>query len=209
MSPTPMDLVPLTLFCFTMTVTPGPNNIVLTATGANHGYRSCLPHILGALVSLPVMCVLVGAGLGRLFLAWPALHAALDVVGSAYMLWLAWKITRFSGQTGLGRGDAGEAARPLTFGQAAVFQWLNPKCWMMYIGAVSLFTTGGAGVFSEVLVIAALFAVMVPPCFSAWALLGAGVGRFLNTRLRVLAFNWTLALALVGSLVLAHLPQAG
>lgn len=206
MPPTPMDLVPLALFCFTMTVTPGPNNIVLTASGANHGYRSCLPHILGALVSLPVMCVLVGVGLGRLFLAWPVLHTVLDVVGSAYMLWLAWKITRFSGQ--LGPAGAQGAARPLTFGQAAVFQWLNPKCWMMYIGAVSLFTTGGAGMFTEVLVIAALFAAMVLPCFSAWALLGVGVGRFLNTRPRVLAFNWTLALSLLASLVLAHVPAA-
>jgi threonine/homoserine/homoserine lactone efflux protein len=194
------EVLPLALFCFTMTVTPGPNNLLLTATGANYGYRRCLPHILGALVSIPVMAVVVGAGLGQVFTRFPAAHTALDAVGSGYLVWLAWKVTKFDGKV-----DKAGAAKPLTFGQAALFQWLNPKCWMMYLGAVSLFTSGAP---AEVLVMAGLFTVMVPPCFSCWAMLGAAVGRFLSTPARVRAFNWALALTLLATLILAHAPSA-
>jgi len=194
------QILPLALFCFTMTVTPGPNNLLLTATGANYGYRRCLPHILGAVASIPVMAFVVGAGLGQVFARYPAAHTALDAVGSAYLVWLAWKVTRFDG-----RVDRAGAARPLTFGQAALFQWLNPKCWMMYLGAVSLFTSGAP---AEVLVMAGLFTVMVPPCFSCWALLGAAIGRFLSTPARVRAFNWALALLLLATLAWAHAPAA-
>jgi len=195
-----LDIAPLALFCFTMTVTPGPNNLLLTATGANYGYRRCLPHILGAVVSIPVMAWVVGAGLGQVFARYPAAHTVLDAVGSAYLVWLAWKVTRFDGNV-----DKAGGGKPLTFGQAAVFQWLNPKCWMMYLGAVSLFTSG---TLPEVLIMAGLFTVMVPPCFSCWALLGAAIGRFLSTPARVRAFNWALALTLLATLVLAHVPSA-
>ncbi|MBU1002442.1 MAG: LysE family translocator [Proteobacteria bacterium] len=196
------NLIPLILFCFGMTVTPGPNNIIMTATGANHGYRASLPHILGATLSIPVMCVLVGVGLGQLILLYPPAHTALNLAGSAYLLWLAWKIANFSGTV-----DGKAAGQPLTFMQAVVFQWLNPKCWMMYIGAVSMFTTSGGNIFWQVTVIATVFTVMVPPCFSFWSLAGVGVGRFLTSPGRRRAFNLTLALLLVASLVLAQLPQ--
>jgi len=88
-----------------------------------------------------------------------------------------------------------------------IFQWLNPKCWRMYIGAVSMFTTTGGSITLQVLVIATTFTLMVPPCFSFWALAGVGVGRFLTSPGRRRAFNLTLALMLVASLVLAQLPQ--
>lgn len=234
-----MELLPLTLYCFSMTATPGPNNLILTATGANHGYRRALPHIIGALASIPVMATLVGLGLGRVILASEAAHTALNVAGTSYMLWLAWKITRWGGrlETQAPEGDEGGAtgespseapgevsaakseqaradasgraavpsAEPLTFTQAALFQWLNPKCWMMYVGAVSLFATG-QDVLGETMLIAAVFTALIFPSFSFWALLGQAVGRFLNSRARVAAFNWSLALLLVGSLVLAQLP---
>lgn len=198
----PPAMLPLFLYCLGMTVTPGPNNIIMTATGANHGYRAALPHILGATVSIPVMCTLVGLGLSRVMLAWPPAHTALNVAGSAYLLWLAWKVAHYEG------GAQGGAGKPLTFVQGALFQWLNPKCWMMYAGAVGMFTTPGDGMTGQVLVIAATFTVLVPPSFSLWALCGVGIGRFLTSPPRRRAFNWALALMLVASLVLAQMtPQ--
>lgn len=198
MTPPPPTL-PLVLFCLGMSITPGPNNIMLTATGANHGYRAALPHILGGVLSIPVMCLLVGLGLGGVMRAWPVAHTALNVAGSAYLLWLAWKVAHFEGGV-----DAGDAAKPLTVAQSALFQWLNPKCWMMHVTAVGMFTGPGQSMFAQATTIALTFAVMVPPCFSLWALTGVGIGRFLTSAPRRRAFNWTLALLLVASLVLAQ-----
>ncbi|WP_461211442.1 LysE family translocator [Desulfocurvus sp. DL9XJH121] len=199
------NLLPLALFCLGMTVTPGPNNILITATGANHGYRAAWPHILGATASIPVMCTLVGLGLGQVMLAWPPAHVGLNVAGSLYLLWLAWKVAHYDGNVdGGGQGGAG---RPLTFWQAVLFQWLNPKCWMMYVGAVSMFTVPGEPMAPQVLVMAGIFTVFVPPCFSLWALAGVSIGRFLTSPPRRRAFNLTLALLLVVSLVLAQVPE--
>jgi len=199
---TTLSLLPLLLFCLSTMLTPGPNNIMLTASGANFGYRRTVPHIMGVALGMGAQVLLVGLGLGQLFLRFPALHAALAVAGSAYLLWLAWKISRFHGAGGNGNADA--TGRPLTFMQAVLFQWVNPKAWMMCVGAVSTFTTPGPGLMHGVLVITAFFLVLIPPCISVWTLLGVRIGGWLQTDGRRRAFNTTLALLLVGSLVLMH-----
>ena len=199
---TTLSLLPLLLFCLSTMLTPGPNNIMLTASGAAFGYRRTLPHIAGVALGMGAQVLLVGLGLGQVFLRFPALHTALAVVGSAYLLWLAWKIAHFSGP---GTAQAqGEGGRPLTMLQAMLFQWVNPKAWMMCVGAVSTFTTPGPGLMRGVLVITAFFVVLIPPCISVWTLLGVRIGGWLRTDGRRRAFNATLALLLVGSLVLMH-----
>ena len=203
---TAASMLPLLLFCLSTMLTPGPNNIMLTASGANFGYRRTLPHIAGVALGMGAQVLLVGLGLGRVFIRFPVLHTGLAVAGSAYLLWLAWKISRFqgAGRAGTGAGSEEEAGRPLTLFQAAMFQWVNPKAWMMCVGAVSTFTTPGPELMRGVFVITAFFLVLIPPCISVWTLLGVRIGGWLHTDGHRRAFNTTLALLLVGSLVLMH-----
>ncbi|MFC4353079.1 LysE family translocator [Fodinicurvata halophila] len=196
MLPAP-ELIPvIAAFALVATITPGPNNIMVTASGVNYGYRRTLPHILGISIGFPVMVLAVGLGLGGLFRAVPALHDILKIAGIAYLLWLAWRIATTRRQ-----GEA-SSRPPLTFLQAAAFQWVNPKAWMMATGAVAAYTTGGDSVFAEVLLITALFALVAFPCVSAWTLLGSALGRFLAEGRRLQLFN----IAMAALLVLSILP---
>lgn len=198
MLPAP-ELIPvIAAFAFVATITPGPNNIMVTASGVNHGYRATLPHMLGISIGFPVMVLAVGLGLGGLFRAFPALHDVLKWAGVAYLLWLAWRIATTRKQ-----GEA-SSRPPLTFLQAAAFQWVNPKAWMMATGAVAAYTSGDESVFAEVLLITALFALVAFPCVSAWTLLGSGLGRFLASGRRLQIFN----IAMATLLVLSILPVA-
>jgi threonine/homoserine/homoserine lactone efflux protein len=188
-------LLPLFTFAVVTTATPGPNNVMLTASGANFGFWRTLPHMLGIATGFPVMVVAIGWGLGELFHAFPALHEVLKYVGAAYLLFLAWKIAT-AGRV----GTVQSRGRPLTFLQAAAFQWVNPKGWMMALGAISAYTTVGGNPFLETLVIAAIFATVAMPCIGVWALFGAAIGRLLRSEAWLRAFNWAMAALLVASL---------
>src|ERR1700730_2043234 len=120
-----IDPLPFVTYTFVMSITPGPNNVMLTASGANFGFRRTVPHILGIGLGFVVQLLAVCAGLSALFARWPALQSALGWVGAAYLLYLGWQM--------LGRGDAEarDNRRPVTFLEAAMFQFLNPKAWVM------------------------------------------------------------------------------
>jgi len=195
-----MDAIPpgllaaLTLFAFVSSITPGPNNTMLLASGANFGVRRTVPHMMGVWIGFSVLIVSCGLGLGALFAAYPPLHAALKVFGGAYLLWLAWKVATAGG---LGGGAAG--ARPMTFLEAAAFQWINPKAWTMGLGAVATYVPQGrfaAGLAAVALV----FAVVNLPCIAFWAALGTAARRLLDRPRALKAFNWTMAVLLVVSL---------
>src|SRR5262245_30490319 len=125
----------LALFAFATSITPGPNNTMVLASGANFGLRATVPHLIGIDLGFALMVVAVGLGLASLFVALPFLHAVLKYAGAAYLLYLAWRIAS------AGAPKVGETAgRPMTFLQAALFQWLNPKGWMSAIGAVATYT---------------------------------------------------------------------
>ena len=113
-------------FAFVSSVTPGPNNAMLLASGVNYGFRRTVPHIAGISLGCVAMLILVGLGLGRLFAAVPQLYLILRYAGAAYLLWLAWKIATAGPMT-----DQKAASRPMTFWQAAAFQWVNPKAWIL------------------------------------------------------------------------------
>jgi len=192
--------LPLLTFVLVMTFTPGPNNIMITASGANFGFRRSLPHLLGIVIGFPVMTLSIGIGLGELFKTWPLVHAVLRYVGTAYLLYLAYRIA-----TAARNGEAQARGRPLTFLEAAAFQWANPKGWIMAIGAISAYTTVGGNPLLESLVIAATFGVIAVPAVSVWALFGVAVGRWLRSERALRIFNLTMAGLLVASLALLYL----
>lgn len=183
----------LAAFALVSSITPGPNNLMLMASGASFGLRRTLPHLLGVTLGFVVMLVLVGAGLIGLFDLWPASHTALKVVSLAYLVWLAWKIARADDP---GVREAG--AQPMTFSQAALFQWVNPKAWTMALTAITVYAPERD--LAAVLAIAVVFGLINLPSCGLWAVLGEGVGRWLGTPRRRRAFNWTMAGLLLASL---------
>jgi threonine/homoserine/homoserine lactone efflux protein len=189
-------LVSLLPFAVAASVTPGPNNLMVTASTANFGFRRTIPHMLGITIGFPVMIVGIGWGLGSLFAAFPVLHQILKYVGAAYLLFLSCKIAT------AGRSDGARGTgNPLTFLQAALFQWVNPKAWVMAISAVTTFTTIGGSLVLETLVIALVFALVCVPSLTTWAVFGLAIGRLLQSDRMRAAFNIAMALLLVASLL--------
>jgi threonine/homoserine/homoserine lactone efflux protein len=181
-------------FVFVTSVTPGPNNAMLLASGVNHGFRRTLPHIAGVTLGCVVMLVLVGLGLGELFAAAPGLYLALRYASGAYLLWLAWRIA-CSGPISAG----GSRGRPMSFLAAMAFQWVNPKAWIMVVGAVTTYAPR-EDFARSVAVIAVLLALINAPSVSLWAGCGVALRRVLNHSVRIRIFNISMALLLVLSL---------
>lgn len=189
-------IIPVTLFGFSGAFTPGPNNIMLTASGVNFGFRRTIPHILGIAFGFAFMNMCVGVGLGGVFEAYPQLHMVLKYVSAAYLVFLAYKIA-IAGEA----KDGGTRTNPMTFFQAAAFQWVNPKAWAIVISAVSAFTTVGGNLLAEVLFMTVIFLIVTFPSASSWAFFGTVIARFLHNPARLRAFNFAMAGLLVLSLV--------
>ena len=186
----------LSAFALVTSLTPGPNNLMLMASGANFGFRRTVPHMLGIGIGFTVMVVLVGLGLQQVFVTWPVAHAVLKAVSVLYLVWLAWKIARASapaGQDGAGGG------RPFTFLEAAGFQWVNPKAWAMALTAVTVYAPGRE--VWAVVIVAVIFGAINLPSVSTWTVAGQGIRRILTNPARLRAFNVTMAGLLVLSLV--------
>ena len=188
-------LLALTGFALAGVWTPGPNNVMLAASGATFGWRATLPHALGVALGFPVMLFLVALGLGEAFRALPLLRAGLSVAGCAVMLWLAWRIA-----TAGPPGDA-RRSRPLSFAEATGFQWINPKAWVMAIGVAATYASGAAPLI-EATVAAGIFALAGLTSANGWAAAGAAMGRLLGTGWRLRAFNAAMGLLLAASAVM-------
>lgn len=189
------------LFVVVTTITPGPNNTMLLASGVNFGFRRTVPHILGISAGVVVLMLSVGFGLGIAFRRVPALYNVLEAASVAYLLYLAWKIGS-SGELKVRNGEN----RPMRFHEAIAFQWINPKAWMMVLtAATTIRLSADFGV--NALIMAALFYVIGLPCICVWAAFGTGVRGFLSNPLRLRAFNVAMALSLVVSMypLFAHL----
>lgn len=181
-------------YAFVTSITPGPNNTMLLASGANHGFRPTVPMIFGISIGFAAMVLAVGLGIGSVFLAFPILHDALRYGGAAYLLYLAWRIAGSAAT----RAD-GSDAKPLSFLQAAAFQWVNPKAWIMAIGAVAAYTPQDDFLLN-VVTVATVFMVINAPCVSAWAAFGTMLRAFLSNGAYRRAFNILMALLLLASL---------
>jgi threonine/homoserine/homoserine lactone efflux protein len=177
------------------TMTPGPNNFMVLASGANWGLTRSLPHICGIAVGFPVMIMAVGFGLELVFERYPLIELALRYVAFAYLLWIAWKIVRSSG----GAHGEGRVAQPLTVLQAAAFQWVNPKAWALVLGGVAIFAGSFDSRLVSVILLAILFGLVCLPNGVIWALFGGAIGRFLSNERKRRIFNVVMAVLLVAS----------
>lgn len=184
------EMLPLLSYCALMSGTPGPNNMMLVASGAHHGYQRTLPAILGMVTGVATLTFATCLGLGALFAAWPVLHTALRLAGTLYMLVLAWR---------LAASPALQDRPPeaLGFVRAALFQLVNPKSWIRAVTVASVFMPTQLGLAAGALWVSGLGAVVGFPCISMWALFGAGIGRFLSSPARRRGFNAIMAASLV------------
>jgi len=189
-------LLALTAICFATVWTPGPNNALLAASGARFSLRASLPHALGVACGFPVMMALIGLGLGEVFRAVPVIAETLRWAGAVVLLWLAWKIlgTRIQQPGNL-------SGRPWRFHEAVLFQWINPKAWIMAISVASQFVTSKAPVL-ETLICASVFLFTGLTSALGWVGIGTALQRWLAaSMMRLRVFNGIMALLIVTTVV--------
>ncbi|MBF8221060.1 LysE family translocator [Halomonas sp. 328] len=187
-------LGPAALYMISMTITPGPNNVMLTASGANYGFLRTLPHIFGILGGCFLLFAGIALGLGLLFERFPLVQTALRLIGSAYLLYLAWRIATAPPPDLRRRGEG----HPLTFWQAAAFQFANPKAWVMGLALMAGFLPEGGDTWVNALLLAAFAELVALPCIAVWAGFGTAIGRWLDSPRAWRVFN-----ALMGALTAA------
>jgi threonine/homoserine/homoserine lactone efflux protein len=193
-------------FAVSMSATPGPNNAMLAASGANFGLMRTVPHILGVSVGFPAMFAAVALGIGGVLQAHPAIFDVMHWVGAAYLIWLAWRIALARPADPAARGKNADArqprARPLRFIEAAAFQWANPKAWLAALSGIATYATHDGRIApAQVLLLTALFLVTCVPTTALWTGLGAGTARILRNGQRLRIFNFAMAALLLASLV--------
>lgn len=187
-------LTALATFAFVTVITPGPNNLMLMASGANFGFRRTVPHMLGITIGFPSMVFLVGVGVMQVFDLWPHSYTLLKVLSVVYLLYLAWKIANAAPPE-----QAATEGKPLSFLQSAAFQWVNPKAWSMSLSAIILYATGRN--LEAVLWVAAVFVAVSLISTTSWTVIGQEMRRFLKSPQRLRIFNRVMAALLVATLI--------
>jgi threonine/homoserine/homoserine lactone efflux protein len=187
-------LTALSVFALVSSITPGPNNLMLMASGANFGFRPTIPHMLGIGLGFMFMLFLVGIGLIGVFDAIPHSYETLKVISVLYLCWLAWRVATAAAPDG-----SAKSGKPFTFLQAAAFQWVNPKAWTMALSAMTLYAPDRS--LWAILVVTLVFGVINLPSVSLWTLVGQRLQILLTSRVRLQIFNATMAILLLGSLI--------
>lgn len=183
----------LVAFTFVAATTPGPNNLMLMASGANYGLRRTVPHMAGIVIGFGIMVFVMGVGLAGLFQAAPWAVDLLKIASACYMLYLAWKIANSAPP-----GPATQGGRPMTFLQAVMFQWINPKAWAGALTAVTVYAADRS--LASVAIVGLTSSVISVPSVLLWSWMGTELRRFLSSPARLRGFNWTMAALLVASL---------
>jgi threonine/homoserine/homoserine lactone efflux protein len=197
MQPFPWTLIFASFWFLTsMGFTPGPNNIMVASSGVNFGFRATIPHILGITLGFPIMLLLVGLGLAKIFLAVSWVHAAFKYVSIAYLLYLSWRIATASAL----KAEKG-MARPVTFLQAAAFQWVNVKAWIIAVSAVTTYTVVNSSLLLQICALAAMDVAITLVCVSCWTAFGHFLRDYLHTDARRRAFNLSMAILLLLSII--------
>jgi threonine/homoserine/homoserine lactone efflux protein len=179
-----------------MGFTPGPNNIMVASSGVNFGFRATIPHILGVTFGFPLMLLLVGVGLARVFIAIPMVHLAFKYSSIAYLIYLSWRIA-----TAATVDSTGGTAKPLTFIQAAAFQWINVKAWIVAVSAVTTYTVVNSSLLLQICAIATVSVGITVACLVCWTLFGHFLRDYLHTESRRKWFNFGMAGLLLASIV--------
>jgi threonine/homoserine/homoserine lactone efflux protein len=194
-------LIAIFLYCFASCATPGPNNLMLLASGVNFGFKRTLPHMMGINFGFGVMVFLVGVGLAKLFDIYPALHAVMKWGSIAFMLYLSWKIATAAAP----QVNTNKASQPMRWWQAAMFQWINPKGWVMGLSAISAYVPEqiGSASMPHLLVLALMFIVVNIPVGMVWTLFGVRLRTWLADDTHRRWFNYGMA----GTLVLSLVPM--
>jgi threonine/homoserine/homoserine lactone efflux protein len=189
------NIAALLLFTFSSSITPGPNNVMILTSGLNHGVRRSLPHLLGIVLGFTFMVLVLGFGFGLLFARFPLLHTFIKIAGVLYLLFLAWRVATTSAGAIEGVGKP-----PLNFLQAALFQWLNPKAWMMATSGIATFASAEAPA-AQIILIAMVFMIASLTCTGCWLVFGAALKKFLSQPRSMRVFNRVMAALLVLSLL--------
>jgi threonine/homoserine/homoserine lactone efflux protein len=188
-------------FAIAAFITPGPNNVMISASAARHGVRATLPHVLGIAAGFALMSVICGLGLAGPLALYPRLQFFMRWIGIAWLLFLAWQIATAHAP------DQGEARPPLGFLGGAAFQWVNPKAWLLMLGVATTWISPRVPVVPQIGIMAVLFFFLGLPCLLVWAGIGAGAGRLLTHPAWLRAFNVAMAALLVVSMVPVVLEQ--
>lgn len=187
-------LLALIGFSLVSSITPGPNNLMLLASGTNYGFARSLPHMFGISGGFAFLLLCVGFGLGEILEASPELYLGLKIAGASYLVYLAWRIAN-SGPIASGKTDG----RPMRFIEAVAFQWVNPKAWVMALGSMTAYTNPVAYTPS-VVIVAAVFTLVNLPSIAVWCGMGLWLRQFLADPFRLRIFNVSMAILLVASL---------
>lgn len=187
-------LTALIIFALVSSITPGPNNLMLMNSGATYGIKKTIPHALGVACGFTLMVILVGMGIMQFFQLYPIGNDILKVASVAYLLYLSFKIATSTASLNCDN----TSAKPFSFMQGALFQWVNPKAWTMALTAISIYASSAD--FNAILLVAFIFGIVNLPSISVWVLLGKKIQYFLTSHKRLRAFNMAMALLLVGSL---------
>jgi threonine/homoserine/homoserine lactone efflux protein len=198
------QVIALMGFVVVMTGTPGPNNMMLLASGANFGFRRSIPHILGITAGCQILLLAIALGLGQLLMRFPALELVLKILCGAALLYLTWMLVKpaFAAVPVSVPDipvDEPVVTRPLTFWQGAMFQWVNPKAWMMMLTAIATYTQPQS-LWSNTLMIGLMFALLGMPVISLWNLFGASLRQFLLHPQRARFFNLMMGVLLLASM---------
>jgi threonine/homoserine/homoserine lactone efflux protein len=193
-------LLSIVSFTVATSFTPGPNNLMLLSSGLTFGYKRTLGHILGIVLGFPIMVVAVGLGVGAVLEKYPLAYTVLKVVATMYLLWMAWHIANTKGDISLEK-EKEKRNKPFSFMQIVLFQWVNPKAWIMAITATTSFTTHGNYVFIQVVIIAFIYALACIASSHIWVLGGVFLQKLIANEKRVRIFNISMAVLLVLSIV--------
>ena len=184
----------LAAFAFVSSITPGPNNLMLLSSGANFGFQRTIPHMLGVGLGFVFMLILVGIGLFQVFETYPMSKEVLKIISIIYLTYLAYKISTAAAPL----NQTEHAPSPLTFMQAAMFQWVNPKAWTMALTAISVYSPDRN--LHSIAIIALIFGLVNLPSVSFWTVIGQRLQRWLTNHQRLRIFNYTMAGMLMCSL---------
>ena len=189
------QLIAFSIFATIASVTPGPNNMMILASGLNYGFVRSLPHLAGISIGFTIMMIATGLGLHTVFVQVPVLQTVLKYAGAIYLVWLAWQLAQAAPMA----AEQASTAKPMTFLGAAAFQWVNPKAWVMGIGALTTYLPQSFDKI-DVLGMAVFFGLVTAPCVAVWAGFGLAMRRILQNPRTVRIFNIAMAVLLVTSL---------